>query len=125
MKIELKHLAAYLPYKLSCLVSDKGQMKIAELHSVYSDLSCTFYDIVESQQGFEFFKPILIPLSDLKKYSNGIMHLGYRTDENNFHNLISDIKNGIAEYKLMQMCFEEHIDVFGLIDAGYAINKNL
>ena len=68
------------------------------------------------------FKPILVPLKELPAYSNGIKHLGYRTDENNFLNLISDIENNRANYDLMQMCFEENIDVFGLINKGLAVD---
>lgn len=124
MKLLAKHLASYLPYALKCQVTDLQKIKIAELHAVYMDGSCTFCDTVESIAGFSSIKPILIPLNKLSSFAKGIKQLGYRSDENNFLNLISLINDCRCNYDLMQLCFEEHIDVFGLIEAGLAIDKN-
>jgi hypothetical protein len=124
MGLQTKEITPYLPFKLKCQVKDLGKTITAELHSVYADGTCTFCDTVESEKGFEWVKPILVPLRELSAYSNGIKHLGYRTDENNFFNLISDIESGRANYDIMQMCFEEHIDVFSLIKKGLAVDVN-
>lgn len=122
MNLQLKHLAPYLPYGLKMKVFDTfynyDTMTLCD-KSGFSNIGLS--EVIDEP---EDFKPILTPLSELPYYSNGIKHLGYRTDANNFLNLISDIENNKGNYDLMQMCFEEHIDVFGLIKAGLAVDKN-
>ena len=49
MKLELKHLAPYLPYNLICEVKDQGKTKHAKLSGAYIDNSCAFFDTVESE----------------------------------------------------------------------------
>lgn len=125
MKLETKHLAPYLPYNLMCEVLNSGQEKeIGEMIAVYNDGSACFGNIVESDKGFEYIKPILFPLTELEYYTNGLKHLRYRTDKDAVSDIISDIENGVAEFKIMSMCFQEHIDVFGLIKNGLAIDVN-
>ena len=70
MKLELKHLAPYLPYKINCLVDDE----VARLNAIYDSYNypeCVFHGIVESHKGFKNIKPILRPLNDL---ANEITH---------------------------------------------------
>jgi hypothetical protein len=129
MELEAKHLAPYLPYglKLQYTVRDK-----VEQTGIMKSISHNKNETHPTRVSIEFnneehiwmFKPVLVPLKELSAYSNGIKHRGYRTDENNFLNLISDIESGRGNYDIMQMCFEEHIDVFGLIKAGLAIDIN-
>lgn len=117
MKLELKHLAPYLPYGVMCELQDQGETKQAKLCGAYSDNSYAFFDTVESEHGYDSIKPILRPLSDLTKE---IEHNGKKfipiqitrnyTDEN-------------VSYKLCDKLFEWHFDVFGLIDQGLAIPK--
>lgn len=66
-KLELKHIAPYLPYRLKCKVTDRGKIVISDLNAAYSDNSYAFMNIVESEKGFDEIKPILRPLSDLTK----------------------------------------------------------
>lgn len=69
--ITTEEIAGYLPYKVKCLVKDAGgKEQVAELSSIYlndKDLiaNCGFYDLVESEHGFESVKPLLRPLSSL------------------------------------------------------------
>ena len=59
-------LAFSLPFGLFCEVLDKGNdPKFVKLSAVYNDGSCSFFDTVESEHGFESVKPILRPISDL------------------------------------------------------------
>jgi hypothetical protein len=130
MKLELKHLAPYLPYGLKAIDSD-GNIDIV-----------TCIDI-EEIDGYEI-KPILRPLSDLDKE---ITHNGesfvplnkifrsYYSDYgfdfcaiNNFEAWALD-EDGHPTDETMTLndyllFFEWHFDVFGLIDNGLAIDIN-
>jgi hypothetical protein len=52
------------------------------------------------------------------------MNIGYENSERHILQLIEDIKKGKGYYDLMELCFKEHIDVFGLVENGLAININ-
>ena len=122
MKLELKHLAPYLPYELKIQVQRWSKL-FGEYQTDELILTNKLLDLFY-QDYYTEFKPILVPLKELQYYSNGLKHLGYRTDKNNYLNLISDIICKRAGYDLMEMCFKEHIDVFCLIEKGLAIDKN-
>lgn len=63
-KLESKHLVPYLPYGLKHEVLNSGKEKeIGEMIAVYNDGSACFGDIVESEKGFEYIKPILFPIT--------------------------------------------------------------
>lgn len=131
MELEIKHIAPYLPYGLNVLHIQyisfgKSVERIDVLNGVSNDcctfnIGCDWY--FDTKENDCTIKPILLPLESLRNYSNEIKALGYRTDENNFYNLMSDIPNGVGCYDIMQLCFEKHIDVFGLIPSGLAIDK--
>jgi hypothetical protein len=140
MKLELKHLAAYLPYglkfdgKRNGWVSFDGNIKTL----------CP-----EDLNGrWEIIKPILRPLSDLTKeievngekfvpnyilnnsfrnYSKDLMpykYTGYNLELNieteNYSQTI-DLFDG---FLIVQKLLEWHFDIYGLIDAGLSIDIN-
>ena len=132
MELKLEHVAPYLPYRL-----------MAEILDYQSDYVGNEYDWIVgihqwdktglmwsleteggAKPGINRVKPVFTPLSELSSYSNGLRQLGNRADKNNIDNLISDIESGKADYDVMQMCFKERIDVFGLIEKGLAIDIN-
>ena len=131
MKLETKHLAPYLPYNLKCEVLNSGQEKeIGEMIAVYNDGSACFGNIVESEKGFEYIKPILQPLfNDNFDYTIFLM---YNFPEEKWADAYNDIMNGVGfgvkieqiPYELHEFLFENHIDVFGLIEKGLAIDIN-
>jgi len=134
MKLEIKHLAPYLPYGLKIEPYQKvlscGYLTKDEL-----DIS-TFED-----KNIEDIKPILRPLSDLTKE---IEHNGERFVPNEYFyknwfikiredgHFSRDNGDGTCEgfsyksapYDLIEHLFEFHFDVFGLIDSGLAIDLN-
>jgi len=129
MKLETKHLAAYLPYNLKCEVLNSGQEKeIGEMIAVYDDNSACFGNIIESEKGFEYIKPILKPMLDFETYFAKIfetdkdvkeyLNEGFITIDNNFIN-IEDMPFGVV-----QLAFKHHFDIFGLIEKGLAIDVN-
>jgi hypothetical protein len=133
MKLELKHLAGYLPYGLKIIENDED-VKI-EMLGIYSfnDIYTDAGDIT-----FEGFKPILRPLSDLTKeievrakklipvdYINENYYWDYVKD--NLKYLITKNDASIYEYlpfMVVQKLLEWHFDIYGLIPSGLAIDIN-
>jgi hypothetical protein len=123
MKLELKHLAGYLPYGLKvqyvCSYNDSLKVKDLEIYNVN-------YSLLKQ------YKPILRPLSYLTKqkvldmieysdfediYFNGNPSdlIFVNTEDNTY---LSDI------LKNTEFLFKNHFDVYGLIEAGLAIDIN-
>lgn len=154
MKLELKHLAPYLPYGLTVLyqdtVSDFYEIEMIGLENGFVIDDNTSY-------GFGDVKPILRPLSDLTKeiecdgskfYPIGKLHnSSYRrngktckgeyelTEE--VRNIITTKKHSFAhgvkidlnkldnnESWIINYLLKWHFDVFGLIEEGLAIDIN-
>ena len=140
MKLELKHLAPYLPYNLKCIDFYKGYKKNIHFELTPIELYQLDYDTV---------KPILRPLSDLTKEieHNGEKFVPLDKLTNN-HRLIIEHKDIISDYLMSReqtisftkriekyICFNDiinltndlysiHFDVFGLIKAGLALDIN-
>ncbi len=106
-KLELKHLAPYLPYGLKGLGKyPNGDDNIREIN--ISNVMAYVDNDINS-------KPILRPLSDLTNYK-GIFH--------NWEYIINtELSCDITWYE-WEALFEHHFDVFGLIEKGLAIDKN-
>lgn len=126
MKLELKHLAPYLPYGLNILHWNGNAKEYIEILQVLH---------LENRHvlGSDKHKPILRPLSDLTKE---IEHYGekfvpidnfiYKTSVEDFtefteqkHNLTHGLK-----YADIQLLLEWHFDIFGLIEKGLAVCIN-
>ena len=136
MKLELKHLAPYLPYKLKGKLENEDYYPttIGELYRLETsaDSDNIPYCIVDVYEGeIVDFKPILRPLSDLTKEIevNGdkfIPHikLGGRPNLKDYdiEYLSKNIDN--MSYGLVSKLIEWHFDVFGLIEKGLAIDIN-
>ncbi len=135
MKLELKHLAAYLPYGLKVLHTKKNMILI--ISGIYFETNKDEYfkyrllnweHIVLSNEA----KPILRPLSDLTKeievnggfvpkerLDQSCLTLFYPTEKlTEIHGIMS------APYIIIIHLLEWHFDVFGLIKAGLAIDIN-
>ena len=133
MKLELKHLAPYLPYGLNgdYQVKDVNENAPSEIRKkkLRSDNVDFFLD---------FCKPILRPLSDLtNNYDTIINELEDVINGDNFDfSFLEDLSfriNPHYEYERMFITFEQrekirnklfewHFDVFGLIKQGLAID---
>ena len=119
MKLELKHLAPYLPYGLKNQRAFHKPKVIDGIvgNKVYFGDTVLFINQIE---------PILRPLSDLTKEINmdGDMVSAYeilpRREKEDYKNPII----GYWSWDAMQILLEHHFDVFGLIDAGLAIDIN-
>ena len=123
MKLELKHLAPYLPYGLKGIETYKGSIKY--LISIDLTLGLKVGDLKEDYLvHFNSFKPILRPLSDLKKDAEIkiLVEKTFETSEdgwNEFYNNPLDYP-----YYAVEVLLKHHFDVFGLIPKGLAIDIN-
>ncbi len=138
MKLELKHLTPYSPYKLMLqnrafpnipIVFSGGYYKNSKEYIMsYGDdihgIKCVSTYVNEGA-----IKPILRPLSGLTKYLGNTKNFESWQDEWVDH--IWDFQNKLQEanalacpYDLTQKLLENHFDLFGLIDKGLAIDIN-
>lgn len=124
-KLELKHLAPYLPYEVwGYFPKEKYQFKIKGIG--YSQIVDNELIITDTYDEFRFedVKPILRPLSDLKKREFALyipskcdFDLDFDTEDLTGFNFIELLDE-------MNFLFEHHFDVFGLIEKGLAIDIN-
>jgi len=124
----LKALGMYLPYKIKAYFKEVNDRYcrvyvIGSVHSVYDDASITCYDTVNSSP--DKFKLILRPIDDF--YDINCPELC----KTNFDILtqleLVDLCLGKQhysglKYSDMKEFLRYHIDVFGLIDKGFAIS---
>ena len=132
MKLEIKHLAPYLPYGLKILDIYKERDYIKEITGVYS------FENIFTDDGditFECIKPILRPMSGFPLYFE---YLFETTDDQNIKDFLDEdflYDKGIysweelvfAEpnyipYGTLQVLLKYHFDVFELIPAGIAVS---
>ena len=116
-KLELKHLAPYIPYGVRL----KYNGRIVEIDTIGSDYILTD-ESFQANVNFKYIKPILRPLSDL---TNGKYYkcLEVLYNEEKIKRMLNEHWCN-WEYKVLILCFEEHVDVFGLIKKGLAIDIN-
>jgi len=123
MKLELKHLAGYLPYGLEVYHKTWIQALIMDCSGATID-SISILDVAE------YSKPILRPLSDLTKEIevNGEKFVPKDIIEE-LHSsecirwiLCNDIYE--CKYHVIEKLLEWHFDIYGLIENNLAIDKN-
>ena len=131
MKLELKHLASYLPYGLNIKDVKHGSVFEA-LHFIttpHQDFSL-FKGNLDQLINDKYLKPILFPLSSITKEItiNGktikiIDKIEILTDKNHFEYILRflDVDSyEILPYWVIELLFSYKIDVFGLIELGLA-----
>ena len=133
MKLELKHLAGYLPYglkaKMNIFGDNQTEVEIEGL-SVIGEVELSgirttvneFFDISE-------IKPILRPLSDLTKKIkvNGEKFVPIEKMEFlGWFNMNCKDKDKVLRipYGMMTFLLEWHFDIYGLIEKSLAIDIN-
>lgn len=125
MKLELKHLAPYLPYGL------KGIFTLSEVITLVPGQKDEVRDKILTADCVTFFlsycKPILRPTSDYIDINS-----------NQMNDLCGDIQDQIwiqsfalgfnslasISYSAYELMVRNHVDCFKLIDAGLAIDFN-
>jgi len=112
MKLELKQLALYLPYKLK--YANTKNEKINTFRSLSIDINMVDFGYGDAMELFEV-KPILRPLSDLEEFSPAIWEYGIKKGKVNVNQI---------QYLEALVLFKNHFDLFGLIEKGLAIDIN-
>ena len=134
MKLELKHLAPYLPYGLTWFCLDEDSREIEHLPTVkIYDLEKQIIEIggmdidlsdLPYPDGLTI-KPILRPLCDFYENIDGVSFSNMIT--HGYHNTFWYDKNfninGLM-YRDLKLLLSKHADVFGLIKKGLAIDIN-
>jgi len=119
MNLEFKQIACYFPYELK-IMQYRDDLKLS-FESILISLSNDTLGVTSPRFPFNEkiqyheAKPILRPLSDLDD------------SQLKSFNFVSFAKDGdidFVSYDFMKYAFENHFDVFGLIDKGLAIDIN-
>ena len=121
-KLELKHLAPYLPYGLKCTNSKESYLQTGEdrtgnLETLsINDNEC----VIMGENGYFLVScddvvPILRPIEDLTKVIEWNDGKYCMTD-------IDDFDLDELDFNTVQDYISRHFDVFGLIDKGLAIS---
>jgi len=131
MKLELKHLAPYLPFELMVNTEYGGERNMSGLDDetifVYGDENGEQVSI-----DYDTCKPILRPLSDLTKDDIlGEFYMAFGAGFRDFkiykYNCLDNLRYSTPNtqvYEVVEKMLEMHFDVFGLIEAGLAIDIN-
>lgn len=137
MKLELKHLAAYLPYGIRMYMNKADNTYtlhgLKKNNGIMKLISYTNSDVFSDE-----CKPILRPLSDMTKeieingekfvpnelISKAMFTKSQNTDFVRLKNQIANNKIHQLPYDVSQILLSWHFDIFGLIDAGLAIDIN-
>jgi hypothetical protein len=148
MKLELKHLAPYLPYGLKIHLFGTYEKDICTLSGIDENFELQLKECGEWYIEHDSMKPILRPLSGLTKeievngekfVPNDILNkrfrpmsmdlVPYRWLDGDFELDIqtenySQTINLFDGFLIVQQLFEWHFDVFGLIENNLAIDIN-
>jgi len=130
-KLELKHLAPYLPYGLMIKESYIGkELKMIGCENT-KELRIRLTDGLYAYEANNM-KPILRPLSDLTDEMIEDIYQRYGRSETNAESWASSLrflrKYGGTRYELplefWNYLFKHHFDLFGLIPSGLAVDIN-
>lgn len=152
MELEVKHVASYLPYDLRILDKENGIIRklVVNNYSISSLEDIGFDNVFLKNENHlrrnrkkENFKLILRPLSDLTKEiefkgrmivpslaickGRDIIYENKSFWYYKIESIVNDKKGWIGAEKqleLFEKLFEWHFDVYGLIEAGLAIDIN-
>ena len=125
MELELSHLAAYLPYDLLINCRDKLETASGVMTGIkdfgYKDVSIYVFRKIDFEMSN--VKPILQPMSKLTRKE--LEDAGFRT---HIDFLTWEFQKGITKiedppHKMVQYLLSQHYDIFGLIEAGLAVEK--
>lgn len=137
MKLELKHLAPYLPYGLKAINCFNEAVEVLGIQNGSDSVNNQLWIFKKNNECLKGYlyqcKPILRPLSDLTKEVNGASYMDKLSSLLNLNviehcfiaenitrpNFIDNVRYSVAKF-----LFENHFDAFNLIPQGLAIDIN-
>ena len=128
MKLELRHLAPYLPYGLKYFIDfEDGDTACWKVEGL--TIQEIFIDGYDCNYESKNCKPILRPLSDLTKEidkDEDVTFLDWIESEYEIDVLAFIDSYSIEKlpYEVMEYLFEWHFDIFNLIENNLAIDIN-
>lgn len=139
MKLELKHIAPYLPYGLKKLKTSKGNFTCDPDITKIEDVTISsINDLFKKRYHVKSCKPLLLPLSALTEpmedgsvpidifaqiYFGGSFSKNLEGLKEEFINNILYSPIGVVSFEIVEKLFAWHFDVYGLIESGLAIDK--
>ena len=134
--LEIKHLAAYLPYKIKIRVFRENESLFIEDVEITGEVIDYIFETKEYSK--YKYKPILRPLSDLTKEievygkrfvpANTEMLCNFQITNYKgfcfFDGFGSNVNIDEMPYYTIEKLLSWHFDIFGLIDKGLAVNIN-
>ena len=137
MKLELKHIAPYLPYGLIVKHNDEDTL-LTDLH-VSGIINPVKYEAgITSVIDVDEVKPILRPISSMTLeeiremqgvVDNEEVYIAVSKSDIWFEENVLDPNDGHMElystdlYNAYEWLFKHHFDIFGLIDKGLSVSK--
>lgn len=134
MKLELKHIAPYLPYGLKTVNFNVGKLLDKPLISevIASNIMCFTDGTTESKiilrplsdltKEIEVNGKKFVPLTELLNISNFDVSKMSWEEQLDYGHIYCDLS--FINFYDLQLLLEWHFDVFGLIDENLAININ-
>lgn len=137
MKLTIEHLCAYLPYGLNYIDKDSGE--ITTMRTISTEVNLIDLGWGNAHELKEF-KPILRRPENVSKeelIESGLDRLmvtgickynitrEYSDDDINRYDIHHFGKDTDIPYDVIKILFSLHVDVFGLIEAGLAIDINV
>jgi hypothetical protein len=127
MKLEIKHLAPYLPFRLTGIASflEDTQFVVDTLNSRTLRIvgETKFGNNVPVGCFVKEFKPFLRPMEDIKYYVDFLNT--YYVDFDKIEGCLVKRKNeNFTRLNELDFLFKNHFDVFGLIEKGLAVDIN-
>jgi len=128
MKLELKHLAPYLPYGLKYRLYGNFPIQKGVDNWIEDIIEINPFNFtLEKVLTYETCKPILHPLSDIHKNEFNFIY-DKETDYYSINDwILLNAESRLTSkfsYEFWALLFENHFDVFGLIEQGLAVDIN-
>ena len=137
-KLELKHIAPYLPYGLRfcSIMDDIDDNMIRFKQWTLNGITFLFGDYclntLENSDAYPInsVKPILRPLTEIKdieEIMDEFSEFSWEGFQNHFFdNVLGRSLNcfDVVNYTIVELCFKHNLDIFGLIEKDLAIDIN-
>jgi len=126
MELTINHLAAYLPYEISAQCDDKnysdGYIRGVVLY-FFTEHQLHQVFLCGKDRNLKDIKLFLKPMSKLTEKE--VTDLGFQRTFFSALKTSMKYKNWLKDmpYRLVQYLLSQHYDIFGLIEAGLAVEK--